>query len=309
MRCVEWVGTLAVAAALAGCGGGGGDEIGNEPFVTPPHQLPTLAVSTATSEIVAARTVAVVTSLRSLGFWLIPSLESVSPANPVSSFVCGGGGSSTITYVDADGDKAVSPGDIVRFESPGCKVVAFGNGSATVTILSVDADGASDVRVDVAGGTLPYLEAWHWTPNLVGRFRITLNQGDVWLWSDESLRLEVSVDEWLEASRIGLKLSYVPGNPPSPALEGGLDLTLHVAALGEGRLQVDTVGGPVSGQAPNSAPMPGSLQLLGVSASRLRISDAQPVDPGSFRLQTDSMGTGVYDDDRIISFLSIFDSL
>jgi hypothetical protein len=105
-----------------------------------------------------------------------------------------------------------------------------------------------------------------------------------------------------------LKLTFAPGTL-TRGLEGGLDLTLSTPAVGEGRLQFDTIGGVAASGAPNVAPAPGSYQIKGTGGTTMLISDAAPAEPGAFRVRTDSNGDGAYDADVVIPFSRIFDTL
>jgi hypothetical protein len=294
---------------LAGCGGGGG---GGEPAPTitaPPHATATLALTGTAAPELAAQTVAVLSSLRSLGYQLAIDLESVSPANPTRQTPCASGGTWSYTYVDADSNGTHSAGDRILVAAPGCSIAPFGNGSATATVLAGNSAGLADVRIVIAGGTLPYLAGWNWVPSLTGTLRMTADADDLWLRSEGAIVFRVDALRSFRASNLGLRLrDDLTNNPPAPGILGSLDIGFDTPTGGAGSVAVDTIG-LVAGQAANVAPTPGSIVLQGAGGSKVRIADAKPVNPGWFLLGIDADGNGAEEASSMVSFLNFFDAL
>lgn len=296
------------AMILTACGGGGGGGGGGS--VTPPelpaHAAPTLALTASDGAHVAARAVAVMWSLGWIARTLAADLDEASPAKPLVTVPCGFG-TRTMRYDDADRDGAISVGDKVTLESAGCSVYAYSEGRAIATVLATQNGQLVDVRVDIVSAQSPLL--YNWTPAISGTLQLTSLESGFWVRSDEGIRFDVDAQEWLSASRIGLRLGDAPGNPPPPGVEGGIDLSLHTLQVRDGRVQLDTSGGMVAGHAANSAPQPGSYALLGSGGTRMTVSNAGGAQTGDFRVRTDSTGSGAFDGDQVISFLDIFTPL
>lgn len=269
----------------------------------PAHAAPTLALTASDGAHVAARAVAVMWSLGWLARTLAADLDEASPARPLVTGPCGFG-TRTMRYDDTDRDGVISVGDKVTLESTGCSVYPYSEGRAVATVLSTQNGQLVDVSVNIVSAQSPLL--YDWTPAISGTLRLTALESGFWVRSDDGIRFDVDAQEWLIASRIGLRLGDAPGNPPPPGAEGGIDLSLHTRQVGDGRVQLDTVGGMVAGHAANSAPRPGSYALRGGGGTRMTVSDDGGSQAGDFRIRTDSTGTGVYDGDEIISFLEIF---
>jgi len=307
-RLVKGMATIA-CVGLAACGGGGGgggtDTAAPE---LPPHETPTLALTASDAAHVAARATASVAMVSWIGGTLAADLEEVSPANPTYDSACGAG-TWSIRYNDVDRDNAISAGDTISMAAPGCSVPAYAYGTALATVLVAQEGALVDVRVDIVAGRPPPLAGWNWVPTVSGRLRLTAHESGFWLRAEDGLRFDVDAQEWLRVSRVGLRLGESPGNPPTPGVEGGFDLTLHDPVLGEGRAQLDTTVGIAAAGAPNSAPSPGHYVLRGAGGTRMTIADAGPPQDGWFRVRTDSTGNGVYDGEENISFLAIFDPL
>lgn len=301
-------GALLGVMILTACGGGGGGGGGGS--VTPPelpaHAPPTLALTASDGAHVSARAVAVMWSLGWIARTLAADLDEASPARPLVTGPCGFG-TRTMRYDDADRDGAISVGDKVTLESAGCSVHAYSEGRAIATVLATQNGQLVDVSVDIVSAKSPLL--FDWMPAISGTLQLTSLESGFWVRSDEGIRFDVDAQEWLSASRIGLRLGDAPGNPPPPGVEGGIDLSLHTPEIGDGRVQMDTTGGMVAGHAANSAPRPGSYALRGSGGTRMNVSDAGGSQAGNFRVRTDSTGSGVYDGDEVISFLEIFNPL
>lgn len=298
---------LAILALLGGCGGGGGNST---PTITAPaHERPTLALAAGSAPELAAQTIAVLSSLRSIGYQLATELESVSPATPTRQLLCSSGGSWNFEYIDADGSGTRSAGDRIVIAAPGCTIAPFGNGSATATVLATDRGGLADVRIVVAGGTMPYLSGWNWVPTLAGTLRMTADAQDLWLRSEGELVFTASADKSFRAKNLGLRLrDDLTNNPPAPGILGSLDLAFDTPAGAGGMVSVDT-NGLVAGHAANVAPSPGSVVVQGAARSTVRIADARPGNPGAFLIATDANGDGVEEAGATVSFLDIFSLL
>lgn len=307
MHRVTTSGALLIAVGLTACGGGGGGGQVTPPEL-PAHAEPTLALTASDGAHVAARAVAVMWSLGWIARTLADELDGGTPIRPLVTGPCGFG-TRTMRYDDADRDGAISVGDTITLESSGCSSPAYSDGSAVATVLAATGGQLVDVRVDIVSGRLPAMSGYNWIPTISGTLRLTAHDTGFWVRSDQGIRFDVDAQEWMRASRIGLRLGDAPGNPPPPGSEGGIDLVLHTGQIGEGRLLLDTSGGMVAGHAANSAPLPGSYALRGSGGTRMTVADAGGTRAGDYRVRTDSTGSGVYDGDQIISFLEIFDPL
>lgn len=295
-----------VVLGLAGCGGGGGGG-GSPvaPLALPTRQAPSLALTASDAAHVAARAVAAASLMHWIGTSLAADIAEVSPSKPRAGGPCGAG-SWSLQYNDADRDNGISPGDTVELAAPDCGVPAYAHGTALATVLAAENGALVDVQVDIASGKPPALAGWNWVPAVSGRIRLTAHESGFWLRVDRDFRLQIDAEEWLSVGRAGIRLVPEPGVLSRPGLEGGFDLTLHDAVLGEGRLQFDTAGGVATFGAANVAPAPGYYVLRGAGSTRMTIGDAGPPQPSWFRVRTDSTGSGAYDGDEIISFLEIF---
>lgn len=292
--------------SASGCGGGGGSSA---PAVTAPaHATPSLSLNAANSVEIGVQTVAVLTSLRTLGYALAYDLDSVSPASPARQSPCGTG-QWTLNYVDADSSGSRSAGDRIVMAAPGCAAAYFGNGSATATILQVSGNDLTDVRIAVDGGTLPYLEAWNWIPAVRGTLRMTADGPDLWLRSEGDIVLSPGGTQSFRAFNLGLRLrDDVTNNPPAPGIVGGLDIGFDTPAGAGGSVAVDT-SGLFAGHAANVAPSPGPLVLRGAGRSAVRIVDARPASVGWYLIATDADGDGVEESSTTLSYLTVFDAL
>jgi hypothetical protein len=303
--------TWMMVAVLSACGGGGGNEdapaSGPTPaqFALPSHQAATLALAATTTEAVAARTVAATSLLLRISVGMASYFNQVSPAHPVWSIACGGGGSWTITFTDADGSHSVSPGDLISQDTPNCRASIIEDGRMVATVRAADANGFTDLDVQIDGRS-SFVGGGTWVPQIAGTVRLSLHEGGYWVRSDTGLRMQANPDNWIELSRIGVQ---VP-SPSTLLTQGGFDMTIRSAGVGEGRVQFDMVDGSVKYLAtPNLPPSPGTYALKGASNTSMLIGDAAPASPGSFRVRTDGSGNGTYDDDRVIPSSGIFASL
>lgn len=297
--------------AVGGCGGGGSSGSGSSAntITQPSHTAPNLSFNDTNSAEISAQTVAVVTSLRTLGYALVFDLESVSPESPVRQMPCGGGGSFSITYVDTDKSGSRSAGDKIVISAPGCSVTYFGNGTATATVLEAIENDLVDVRIVVDGGTLPYLEAWNWVPNLKGTLRMTANDDKLWLRSEGDVVFSAGNTHSYRVFNLGFQLhDDITNNPPAPGVMGGLDIAFNTPTGGGASISVDT-SGIFSGHSENVAPSPGPLWLKGRDRSVVRIVDAGTTNPGWFLIATDKNGDGVEENTSTISYRDIFNNL
>jgi len=302
---IHWAALSIALSWLPACGGGGSGPT----IAAVPHGTATLALTAAMAPEVAAQSVAVLTSLRTLGYELAVELESVWPADPVQQTACGGGGSWTYTYVDVDNSGTRTAGDRITVVAPGCSIAPFGNGSATATVLAADGSGLVDVRIVIDGGTLPYLAAWNWVPTLTGTLRMTSDAGDLWLRSEGALVFTPDAGKSFRASNLGLRLrDDGSNNPPAPGILGSLDIGFDTPVGAGGSVAVDTVG-LVAGHAANVGPSPGSIALQGSGGSKMRIADAKPANPGWFLVATDANGDGSEEASSTISFADFFNAL
>lgn len=301
---------LSLVLCIVGCGGGGGESEPPPSITQPAHASPTLVLNASNAAEIAAHTIAIVTSLRSLGYQLAHDLDSVSPASPTSQTACSTGGTWTLTYVDVDKSGTRTVGDRIEFAAPGCSIAYFGNGSATATIVAMSGDELVDVRIAIAGGTLPYLQGWAWTPDVRGPLRMTADGQDLWLRSEGDLVFTPpNTAQSFRVYNVGLRLRDDASNsPPAPGVLGGLDIAFDTPTGGFGTLTFDT-NGLFAGHAANLAPTPGSLVLGGAGHSTVRIADAKPANPAWFLFTVDANGDGVDDTSWPVSYLNIFNTL
>ncbi len=298
--------SLALLLSLGACGGGGGGSGSSPGFTTATHDAATLSLSASNMAEVTAQTHAVMMTLRDLGYHLATELDSVTPASPTRQVGCSTGGSWNFSYVDADGSGTRTVGDRIVMAAPGCTIAPFANGSATATVLAVDRGNLTDVRIVVAGGTLPYMAGVNWIPALAGTFRMTADSQDVWLRSEGELVFTPSIDKAFRAKNLGLRLrDDLTNNPPAPGIMGSLDIAFDTPSGAGGVANVDTIG-LVAGHSFATAPYPGSVFIQGFGRSKVRVADARPSAAGSFLIAIDANGDGIEESSAVISYLDIF---